>query len=196
MHCGDPWTGQLNGGTGMAPVLFDGLGNNEEMAEGEKPTESGGRSTEEPDEPSTASPRLRPVPDSPPHSAQPSPELVLGDTGHTSESFDRKCAPPQAPRCESTNCMSCANNVDIIRRMARRRSRHVWRPWMLWGGSHREGPRMIWIRRRLFWEKGLALWRSPCLLKPRQWGRMGSVREGMLVSPLLRWTFVVQEHAQ
>ena len=50
-----------------------------------------------------AFPRLIPVPDSPPHSAKPSTEMVLDDTGHTSESFDPKCAPPQVPRCESAN---------------------------------------------------------------------------------------------
>ena len=76
---------------------------NQEMAEGGKTTESGGRSTEGPGEPSATSPRLIPAPGSPPHATQPSPEMALGATGHSSESFNCKCAPSQAPRCESAN---------------------------------------------------------------------------------------------
>ena len=91
-------TGQLSGGAGIAPVLSDGTDNDQKMADGEKPTESGGQPTEETDEPSMASPRLIPVPDTPPRSAQPSPEAVLDDTGHTPDSLDRECAPSQAPR--------------------------------------------------------------------------------------------------
>ena len=93
----------MNGGSGMAPVLSDKKDKNQEMAEGEKPTGCGGRSTVETDEPSMASPRLIPVLDSPLHSARPFPGPVLGDTGRTSESFDRKCAPSRAPRCASTD---------------------------------------------------------------------------------------------
>ena len=82
LHRGGPWAGQMGGGAAMVPILFDGTDKDQEMAGGEKPAESGGQPTEETGEPSMDSPRLIPVPDSPPHSAQPSPDPALEDTGH------------------------------------------------------------------------------------------------------------------
>ena len=47
----------LTGGSGLAPALSDGLNDNIEMADGDKPTDSGDQFTAEPDEPVMASPR-------------------------------------------------------------------------------------------------------------------------------------------
>ena len=69
-----------------------------------------------------ASRRLIPVPGTPPHSAQPSPQLVIDDTGHASESFGRKCAPSQIPRCDSTNCD--LNSYDQLHELRKRRGYH------------------------------------------------------------------------
>ena len=99
----DPWTGPLDGGTGLAPTLPEDLTVDQEMVDGEKPTESGGMSSEAPTNPSMASPRLIPVPNSPTNSGQPDPPPTLEDTGNTSASFGRKCAPLQAPERESAN---------------------------------------------------------------------------------------------
>ena len=86
----------------MVPVFTDGLRENLEMVDGEKPTESGGPSTEETDEPVMASPKLIPAPDSPPRFSNP-PEVAPDDTGHTSESFERKCVPSEAPGRDIAN---------------------------------------------------------------------------------------------
>ena len=94
MRRGDPWMSQLNDGGGLAPVIQEGKG---------KTTESGGRSTVDTDEPSMASPRLIPVPGSPPRSAQAPPEPMMDDTGHTSEPFGRNCVPSRIPVGDSTN---------------------------------------------------------------------------------------------
>ena len=91
---GGPWIDSLPGDSGLAPALTDGLNDNIEMADSDKPTDSGDPSTAEPDEPVTASPRVIPVPDSPSHSDQVPPEMLPDD---------RSCAPSQAPRCESAN---------------------------------------------------------------------------------------------
>ena len=95
---------------------------NLEMAEGEKPTESGGRSIEEAREPSMASPRFIPVLGSPYRSAEAYPELALDGTGHTSESFGRLYAPSQLPRCESAN--NDHPSYDQLHELCRRRSYH------------------------------------------------------------------------
>ena len=50
-----------------------------------------------------ASPRLIPVPDSPQLSAQSPPETRLEGTGKPSASFDRSCAPSQAPIGDSVD---------------------------------------------------------------------------------------------
>ena len=85
------------------PMLQEDLAVDWEMAGGEKPTESGGKISEAPTEPLMASPRLIPVPNSPANSGQPDPPPALEDTGNTSASSDRKCAPSQAPERESAN---------------------------------------------------------------------------------------------
>ena len=104
LNRGDPWTGPLDGGTGLAPMLPEDFTVGQEMADGEGPTESGGKSTEVPTEPSIASPRLIPAPNSPTNSGQPDPPPPLEDTGNISASFGRKFAPSQAPERESANC--------------------------------------------------------------------------------------------
>ena len=55
LNRGDAWTGTLDGGAGLASVLPEDLTVDQEMARGGKPTDSGGRSTEVPTEPSMAS---------------------------------------------------------------------------------------------------------------------------------------------
>ena len=103
LHRGDHCMDQPPAGSGMAPALDEGMDNAQEMAAKETAMESGGRSTDGAREPSMASPRLIPAPDSPQHAARTPPDQVPGDTGNTSTSFDRKCAPSQAPVCENAN---------------------------------------------------------------------------------------------
>ena len=62
-----------------------------------------GESTEVTAEPSTGSPRLIPVPVSPTDSGRPDPPLTLEDSGNSSASSDRKCAPSQVPEYESVS---------------------------------------------------------------------------------------------
>ena len=68
---------------------------------------------------------------------------------------------------------------------------------MLRNTAHLVGQYMIWIRCRLFRGNGLAIWMSPCLLKPRRWGRIGSARGGgaLAAAPAVD-TSVVKEHSQ
>ena len=63
----------------------------------------GGESTDMTREPSMAPPRLIPVPDFRPRSAQLPPNSEVADEGPASSPFDRNCAPPQAPPADTTN---------------------------------------------------------------------------------------------
>ena len=76
LHRGCPWVGLLTSSIGLAPPLSDGLNDDIEMADGDKPTNSGNQATAEPDEPVVASPRLILAPDSPPRSARDPSEMA------------------------------------------------------------------------------------------------------------------------
>ena len=92
------------------------------MGDGEKPTGSGGKSTEVPAEPSTGSPRLIPVPNSSTNCAHPDPPPDSEDSGNTSGSFNRRCAPSQAPEYEGANYdRRCYSQM---RDLCKRRGRH------------------------------------------------------------------------
>ena len=84
-------------------MLPEDVPNDHEMGDGEVPTESGGKSTDVAEEPSMASPRLIPVPDSPTNSGGPALPPIIGESGNTSVSFDQQCSPSQAPECASGN---------------------------------------------------------------------------------------------
>ena len=66
-------------------------------------TGSGGIPTDLTKEPSMASPRSIPAPACPPFPVQLPPEPAAEDTGPVSSSFDRKCAPPEAPVTDTTS---------------------------------------------------------------------------------------------
>ena len=112
----------LAGGSGMTPALSGRLHDNIEMADGDKPTDSGDQNTAEPYGPVMASPRWIPAPDSPPHSATDSPEMASNYSGHTSESFNRNCTPSRAPRYGSAKYdnLSC----DQLRELRKQRGYH------------------------------------------------------------------------
>ena len=131
----------------MVLVLPEDSHVDQEMADGEKLAGSGGALSEVTLEPSMASPRLIPVPDSPTSSGRSDPPPTLGDTGNSSASRGRKCAPSQVPECESvmtdcmtaslmTNCVIFVNCVGIERRTPRWCLRRARRPWMQWLGKH------------------------------------------------------------
>ena len=106
IHCiaATPWMGQQPDDNVVAQVSDSGMRKYPGIVEAERPTGSGGISTDWTREPLMASPRLIPAPDSPLYSAETPPEPALGDTGETSASFDCNCAPPQAPVCGNANC--------------------------------------------------------------------------------------------
>ena len=52
---GDPWMGPLEGDTGLTPMLPEAAPKENEMGDGELPTESGGESTETTGGPAMAS---------------------------------------------------------------------------------------------------------------------------------------------
>ena len=66
--------------------------------------------------------RLIPVPNSPTVSGPPDPPPPLEGTGNTSASFDRKRAPPQAPRCESAKYVHLS--YDHLRDLCQQRGYH------------------------------------------------------------------------
>ena len=93
--------GQPPANSGVVSTLNGGVEDTPELVAKKTTMESEGRSTDGSRETSMASPRLIPAPDSPQHAARTPPDQVLGDTGYTSTSSDRYCAPPQAPVCEN-----------------------------------------------------------------------------------------------
>ena len=94
---GDTWVGPLYGDAGSAPALPEDLPVDNEVGDGEVPTESGGKSAEVTMEPSMASPRLIPVPGSPTNSGRLDPTPILEDSGNSSVSSRQKCAPSPGP---------------------------------------------------------------------------------------------------
>ena len=72
---GTPVLEPLTGGNGLVPALSDGLNDNVDMVDGDRPADSADQFTAEPGEPVMASPRLIPAPDSPPHSDRDPPEM-------------------------------------------------------------------------------------------------------------------------
>ena len=102
-HSGDPRLSQLPDASGLAPVFQEGGDQTEKLIDGGRTTESGDQSMVETGEPSMVPPRLIPAPHSPSLSAQLPPEPTLEDTGHTSESLDRKFVPSRFPVCGSAN---------------------------------------------------------------------------------------------
>ena len=110
LHRGVPWVDTAAGGGGLAHAPSAGPNDNIDMGGEDKPTDCGEQSTTEPGGPVMATPRLIPVPDSPPHSARDPPGQPPADSGHTSVSFNRHCAPSQAPVLDRGDCDHPAHN--------------------------------------------------------------------------------------
>ena len=88
LHRSDPWTSRQPDGAAFAQVSDEVMRKPLDVADAEQETGSGGVSTDVAREPSMASPRLIPVPDSPPLWAQLPPGDAVEDTGQTSASFE------------------------------------------------------------------------------------------------------------
>ena len=91
--------GSLDEDAGLVPTLPEDVPKDNEMGDGESPTESGGKSTDTTEEPAMASPRMIPIPESPANSGEPVLPPISEDSGKTSVSFDQQCAPFQVPDC-------------------------------------------------------------------------------------------------
>ena len=100
---GDTRMVQRPSGAGVVQTSDDALRKPLDMVGVGQESGSGGGPTDETREPPMASPRLIPVPDSPHLSIQLPPDSVVEDTGKTSASFDRDCAPSQAPVSDNAN---------------------------------------------------------------------------------------------
>ena len=74
-----------------------------DLADVDQENGSGVKSTDFARELSVVSPRLNPIPDSPPLSARLPPDPEVEDKGPASSSFDRNCAPSRAPATENSN---------------------------------------------------------------------------------------------
>ena len=98
---GDPWMSQKPDCAGVAQIQEKVTNKPLDLVDVEQDAGSGGISTDLAREPSLALPRLIPVPNPP--SMQPPPVPSVGDEGPASASFERKCAPSQAPVTDTTN---------------------------------------------------------------------------------------------
>ena len=94
--------GRAGGGMGLTPFLGGEVTKDGELVTREPTTESGGHSPDASAEPALASPRLIPNPESPENSEGPSFLPELEDLGQPSNSFDKQCAPSQAPTMEGS----------------------------------------------------------------------------------------------
>ena len=103
MQRGEPWMSQQPDGTAVAQVSDEVMRKTLDSVAVEPKNGSGGISTDVTLEPSMASPRLIPAPESPPLSVQLPPESTVEDAEQPSASFDRNCAPSQAPVSDPTN---------------------------------------------------------------------------------------------
>ena len=165
---------------GLTPALSTGKNDNIDTVVEDTPTDSGGMSTADPDEPVMASPRFIPVPDSLPLSARAPSGQLLDDMGQNSGSFDRTCAPSQSPEFAITSYDHLPYGQ--LRKLRRQRGYHEKDSKAVLNTRLETmdavesrllmAPRMIWIRRRLFRGRGPAIWMGPRPLKPRRWGRM------------------------
>ena len=68
----------------MVPVLPEDVPKEDEMRDGDLPTESGGKSTNPAEEPAMASPRLIPTPEPPANSGEPVFPHILENSGENS----------------------------------------------------------------------------------------------------------------
>ena len=103
LHRGDPWMRQQPDGAKVAQTSGDATRKPPAAVDVVREPRSGGGSTDVTSEPSMASPRLIPVFDSPDLPVQLTPEPEVGDTGRTSASFDRNCAPSRGPVSDIPN---------------------------------------------------------------------------------------------
>ena len=125
---GGPWAGPLGENAGLAPTLPEDVPEDHEMGDGELPTESRGKSTDATEEPSMASPRLIPIPESPTSPGEPAAPSIMGGAGSTSVSFGQQHAPPLRLRSARvvitaispmTTFAICASRVVTARGMPR-----------------------------------------------------------------------------